>query len=337
MERNVQFHRPSNAGTQLLVSKKEKTMRNRSQDDWNRNSGNRDNYRPGENDRTQFDQGRGSSYRDQGWTSRSDDDGRWASDDRRLGDRDRQFQGDYGSTYRVEDDRRYDDSRSWRADERRGDDYRYGGDRGNGRSNGGYGGYGNDRGSQPFGGGYYSQGGGYGADASLSLDTSRQGPYDRQRQFDRQIESVRQQNSGERFGQSRPNGRGFAGKGPKGYTRSDDRIRDEISDALMADDDLDASEIEIKVERGEVTLTGTVDSREAKRSAEEIAERCQGVGNVQNSLRVSSSTSGNHDQTSRGQSDGDRQRNARNADGESASAEIGRDRQSGSSGSSRTR
>jgi len=76
------------------------------------------------------------------------------------------------------------------------------------------------------------------------------------------------------------------GKGPKGYTRSDERIREEVSDRLMFDADIDASEIEVEVQNGEVTLRGTVDRRETKRAVEDIAESVHGVGEVQNQLRV---------------------------------------------------
>ncbi len=83
---------------------------------------------------------------------------------------------------------------------------------------------------------------------------------------------------------------GFAGKGPKGYQRSDDRVREQISDALTDEDSLDASDIEVKVEGGEVTLNGTVPSRQCKRTAEDIAERCSGVKDVSNMLRVKRDT-----------------------------------------------
>lgn len=78
----------------------------------------------------------------------------------------------------------------------------------------------------------------------------------------------------------------FAGRGPKGYQRSDERIREDVSDKLMEHPDLDASEIEVRVAKGEVTLTGSVDSRWAKRLAEDIAESCTGVRDVMNQLRV---------------------------------------------------
>ena len=77
------------------------------------------------------------------------------------------------------------------------------------------------------------------------------------------------------------------GKGPKDYHRSDDRIRDDINDRLYDDSFVDASDIEVKVENGEVTLSGTVDSKEIKRRAEDIAESVTGVSNVSNNLKVS--------------------------------------------------
>jgi len=103
------------------------------------------------------------------------------------------------------------------------------------------------------------------------------------------------------YGQSYT-GRGFSGRGPKGYQRSDERIKEQLSDRLMDDDDIDASEISIEVKNGEATLTGTVGSREEKRAAEELAERSPGVREVQNLLRVaqqdsSSSRSGQFGQS----------------------------------------
>ena len=84
------------------------------------------------------------------------------------------------------------------------------------------------------------------------------------------------------------------GKGPTSYTRSDERIRELICEALTDDEHIDASHIEVAVKGGEVTLTGTVEDRRAKRLAEDIADRCSGVKDIQNQLRV-------HGDTSRGQ------------------------------------
>ena len=81
-------------------------------------------------------------------------------------------------------------------------------------------------------------------------------------------------------------GLGHRGRGPKGYKRSDARIEEDIHDRLTEDPYVDASEITLGVSSGEVTLTGAVDSREAKHRAEHIAEAVSGVDHVQNNLRV---------------------------------------------------
>ncbi|WP_244610352.1 CBS domain-containing protein [Microvirga pakistanensis] len=76
------------------------------------------------------------------------------------------------------------------------------------------------------------------------------------------------------------------GRGPRNYQRSDDRIREDVSERLGDDVRVDASEIEVTVQNREVTLTGTVRDRNEKRWAEDIAESVSGVTHVQNNLRV---------------------------------------------------
>ena len=78
----------------------------------------------------------------------------------------------------------------------------------------------------------------------------------------------------------------FSGKGPKGYQRSDDRIREDVCERLTHHPEVDASEIDVKVNNGEVTLTGTVDERNAKRMAEDAVENVSGVREIHNQLRV---------------------------------------------------
>jgi hypothetical protein len=78
----------------------------------------------------------------------------------------------------------------------------------------------------------------------------------------------------------------YAGRGPKGYQRSDDRIREDVSDRLTAHGQIDASDIEVRTQAGEVTLVGFVDSRAVKRAAEDLAEDVPGVREVHNQLRV---------------------------------------------------
>ncbi len=79
---------------------------------------------------------------------------------------------------------------------------------------------------------------------------------------------------------------GHRGRGPKGYTRPDDRISDDAHRALTDDPWVDASQISVSVSGGEVTLSGTVENREAKHRAERAVEDLPGVTHVQNNLRV---------------------------------------------------
>jgi hypothetical protein len=78
------------------------------------------------------------------------------------------------------------------------------------------------------------------------------------------------------------------GKGPQGFVRSDERVRELVCEALTDDDDVDATNIEVSVKNGEVMLAGTVDDREQKRRAEDCALRVAGVRDVHNQLRIRS-------------------------------------------------
>ena len=89
--------------------------------------------------------------------------------------------------------------------------------------------------------------------------------------------------------QGRDSGREYQsqfGRGPKGYTRSDERIREDICDRLSDDDEVDARDITVTVKGAEVTLEGTVNDRRSKHRAEDIAESVSGVKDVNNHLRA---------------------------------------------------
>jgi hypothetical protein len=90
--------------------------------------------------------------------------------------------------------------------------------------------------------------------------------------------------SGQRVGPSFQRGQ-FAGRGPKGYQRSDDRIREDVNEWLTRHPEIDASDIDVTVESCEVTLAGVVEDRRDKRLAEDIAESVPGVNEVHNQLR----------------------------------------------------
>lgn len=81
------------------------------------------------------------------------------------------------------------------------------------------------------------------------------------------------------------------GHGPADYTRSDERIREDANDRLTDDPRVDARNVTVSVEGGELTLSGTVPNRDAKRRAEDCVEAISGVSHVQNNLRVQASDS----------------------------------------------
>ncbi|UGB38167.1 BON domain-containing protein [Frateuria soli] len=77
----------------------------------------------------------------------------------------------------------------------------------------------------------------------------------------------------------------FRGTRPRGYERSDERLR-ELACERLTEADLDASDIEVKVDKGTVTLEGSVSARWMKHAAEDIVDDLGGVKDVQNQLRV---------------------------------------------------
>ena len=84
----------------------------------------------------------------------------------------------------------------------------------------------------------------------------------------------------------RPQPGPYRGRGPRGWRPSDERLREDVSEALLRDPYVDASEVEVIVDHGEVTLVGTVTERRQKRFAEETVEQVDGVGDIHNRIRV---------------------------------------------------
>src|SRR5512140_2653782 len=103
------------------------------------------------------------------------------------------------------------------------------------------------------------------------------GPYYRNRDYDRDFDYT--------YGSSAPYGQ-YSGYGPSGYTRADDRIKDDINERLTWDPRIDATDVNVDVNDGVVTLTGSVDSRHDKRLVEDITDDVSGVWDVNNQLRV---------------------------------------------------
>jgi hypothetical protein len=82
-----------------------------------------------------------------------------------------------------------------------------------------------------------------------------------------------------RFGQQR------MGRAPRSYQRSDERIKDDLCDAILRSW-IDAENVEIQVKQGEITLGGTVEDRQQKRAIEDLAEQILGVKDVHNQIRI---------------------------------------------------
>jgi hypothetical protein len=78
----------------------------------------------------------------------------------------------------------------------------------------------------------------------------------------------------------------YAGRGPRGYRRSDERILEDICEWFTEHSRLDPSDVEVSVRSGEVVLSGTVATRAEKRLAEDISDMVFGVVEVHNRLRV---------------------------------------------------
>ncbi|HEY1282932.1 MAG TPA: BON domain-containing protein [Steroidobacteraceae bacterium] len=76
------------------------------------------------------------------------------------------------------------------------------------------------------------------------------------------------------------------GKGPKGYQRSDERLREDISERLMEAGDIDSSEVTVQVASGKVTLEGSVPDRYMKHAIEDMVDACPGVQDIDNRVRV---------------------------------------------------
>lgn len=157
-------------------------------------------------------------------------------------------------------------------------------------SQGGYGaqgGYGRqDQPAEP--GGYGSQGGGYGSQSSYASHGG----------YGSQGRGGYGSHGGDTSGS---HGDGSAGawaargagqqagvkpRGPKGYQRSDERIREDICEQLMRTAHVDPSDVSIEVSGGKVTLDGTVPDRRMKHAIEDLAHETAGVNDVENRVRV---------------------------------------------------
>lgn len=186
----------------------------------------------------------------------------------------------------------------------------------------------------------YNQGGGYGQSGRGSSGTEHRGGYDQQTFYGQSGYRSQSGSYGNPDGYGSQSGsygssswgRGsgsnvFGGssstrrsRGPKGYTRSDDRIKEDLSDRLMQSDIVDASDVEIEVKDGVVTLSGTIDSRQSKYFLDELAESVGGVKDVNNQLRVKRSDTSSSESSTTSSSGSSSSSDSAREDGNSATA-----------------
>jgi len=90
-------------------------------------------------------------------------------------------------------------------------------------------------------------------------------------------------------GQAQPDAcRGrYVGCGPRGYRRSDARIAEDLNEALTWHPDIDASEVEVAVREGAVTLTGLVYDPQTRRLIVELALQTAGVSELDDQMCLS--------------------------------------------------
>ncbi|HZT01093.1 MAG TPA: BON domain-containing protein [Steroidobacteraceae bacterium] len=74
--------------------------------------------------------------------------------------------------------------------------------------------------------------------------------------------------------------------GPKGYQRSDERLREDISERLMQAGYIDSSDVSVEVSGAKVVLDGTVPERRMKHAIEDLVDACPGVQDIDNRIRV---------------------------------------------------
>lgn len=79
------------------------------------------------------------------------------------------------------------------------------------------------------------------------------------------------------------------GHGPRDWRRSDDQLRDAVCEALAADGTLDARDMNVGVDDGEVILSGVCPCHHSRSLAEDIAREVVGVRAIHNFVGIRAS------------------------------------------------
>lgn len=245
---------------------------------WRDSESRSDNFAP-------YGYGGGSGERERG---RYQDGDRYQDRDR--GDQPRRQGGGYSSNpyrdsgYGARTDRGFG---SFTGSDYGGRDYagpgrQYGAGRGSRERYGAYG-------EGSFAGGGYGGGGGRGRDQYDDRGDQDRGFGDRSRRDDRGFFDKASDEVASWFGDeeaARRREQDHTGRGPANYTRSDERILEDACEHLTRDWRVDAQNIQVTVQDGEVTLDGTVSNRDQKRHAEDCVHDVSGVKHIQNNLRI---------------------------------------------------
>jgi hypothetical protein len=85
-------------------------------------------------------------------------------------------------------------------------------------------------------------------------------------------------------------------RGPKNYTRSDERLRELICERLLQEQAVDVSNVSVEVKDGRVTLEGTVPERQMRHVIEDTVDCCWGVEDIENHIGIQSSSQGKQGQ-----------------------------------------
>lgn len=77
-----------------------------------------------------------------------------------------------------------------------------------------------------------------------------------------------------------------AGKGPRDFRISDERILENVCERLFEDEYVDATHVCVEIRSGEITLRGRIESGWMRDRTEQIAAGVYGVELVRNELRI---------------------------------------------------
>lgn len=83
-------------------------------------------------------------------------------------------------------------------------------------------------------------------------------------------------------------------RGPEGYRRSDERIREIITDMIQTDPAIDSRDLDIKVHEGRVRLTGYIPDADAEKRISAVIQRVPGIKEIESELKINEHAKGDN-------------------------------------------